>query len=298
MTDADVAAAAAIAAADEEKAPSRDTQTARASRLPRTGVFKGFARKRLKLLADERDQLRKQFDDAIFQFDRRVQLLLEAKRESELRIKFAEFQHVVYYQELVHLKSFDLRESKLQQRRDVKYFERKECVNKVRVFSSRITTIHRFSCSPRTHPIAQHADLTKDKPVMGYHTGASICDLTANCYTCPLYLPSHSLAQRRRPQPRNTRRKRQSSKSWRRRRRRTRPTLHGLSAITTATSGISQRFSRKRSSGSERTPPPKGVTSHLMNPPRRKTLIPTTATTILTIRLHQRGALNSCSREC
>mmetsp|Transcript_24697 Transcript_24697/g.74172 ORF Transcript_24697/g.74172 Transcript_24697/m.74172 type:complete len:1868 (-) Transcript_24697:86-5689(-) len=110
--------------------PSRDSQESRVARLSRSPAYKAFARKRLKLLADERDQLVKKFDDIIFQFDRRVQLLLEAKRESELRIKFAEFQHVVYYQELVHLKSFDLRESKLQQRRDVKYFERRECISK------------------------------------------------------------------------------------------------------------------------------------------------------------------------
>lgn len=115
----------------EELEPSRESQSSRTSNLPRSGVLKSFAHKRLKLLANEKNQLLKKFEDIIFQFDRRVQLLLEAKRESELRIKFAEFQHVVYYQELVHLKSFDLRESKLQQRRDVKYFERRECVMKV-----------------------------------------------------------------------------------------------------------------------------------------------------------------------
>jgi hypothetical protein len=83
-----------------EASPSCLAQTARTSALARPSAFGALARKRLKLLVDERDTLRRRADDIVFQFDRKVQVLLEAKREAELRIKFAEFQHIVCVQTL------------------------------------------------------------------------------------------------------------------------------------------------------------------------------------------------------
>jgi WD40 repeat protein len=58
--------------------------------------------------------------EVISTFDDMVARLLCTKRDSEVRIKFAEYMHVVYYQELVHLKEFDIRETELEERRDRK----------------------------------------------------------------------------------------------------------------------------------------------------------------------------------
>ncbi|EGD81535.1 hypothetical protein PTSG_02254 [Salpingoeca rosetta] len=78
-------------------------------------------------LAMECDRLHNRIDDIIKQFDEKVLQLLRTKRDTEVRIKFAEYMHVLCYQELVHLKVFDIREQELEKVRDAKEKELEAC---------------------------------------------------------------------------------------------------------------------------------------------------------------------------
>lgn len=100
----------------------------RLAHVARPAAYHALARKRTAVLQAQRDSLQAQINTVIDDFDAKVRVLLSAKRETEVRIKFAEFQHVVYYRELVHLKAFDIREDAIEKRRDIKLFEKKESV--------------------------------------------------------------------------------------------------------------------------------------------------------------------------
>jgi len=74
-------------------------------------------------LAHEKEVLTVAIDAAIKDFDDKVRTLLKAKRDTEVKIKYAEHSHIMYYRELVHLKVFDIREEEIEARRDAKALE-------------------------------------------------------------------------------------------------------------------------------------------------------------------------------
>lgn len=98
----------------------------------RPKVFRSMVNGHRVKLEYERDQLRKKIESIITDFDNRVNVLLAAKRECEVRIKFAEHQHVVYYRELVHLKSFDVREDAVERRLSVKKYSQMDCADRAK----------------------------------------------------------------------------------------------------------------------------------------------------------------------
>jgi len=91
-------------------------------------VFASVAQRRRTKLRKEKMALFDSINDAIGEFDQKVLTLLHAKRDTEVKIKYAEHNHIMYYRELVHLKVFDLREKVIETNRDEKLRELQECM--------------------------------------------------------------------------------------------------------------------------------------------------------------------------
>lgn len=86
------------------------------------------ARCKLKLRC-EKVGLFEDINAMIAEFDSKVLALLHAKRDTEVKIKYAEHNHIMYYRELVHLKVFDQREKVIEDDREAKLNELNGCVS-------------------------------------------------------------------------------------------------------------------------------------------------------------------------
>jgi len=95
--------------------------------LPEVGyvldVYRQVGTQRVLDLRLERAKLRAEIAVIVADFDAKVQKLLKAKRDTEVKIKYAEHNHIMYFRELVHLKVFDIREEEIEGRRNDKINE-------------------------------------------------------------------------------------------------------------------------------------------------------------------------------
>eukprot|EP00055_Hartaetosiga_balthica_P018003 m.126721 g.126721 ORF g.126721 m.126721 type:complete len:2101 (-) comp9436_c0_seq1:2135-8437(-) len=82
--------------------------------------------KRIQIKSDI-ETLKTQVETIIKEFDNNLMRLVRTKRDTEVRIKFAEYLHVLYFQELVHLKVFDIKEKDLERVRNLKADELQRC---------------------------------------------------------------------------------------------------------------------------------------------------------------------------
>eukprot|EP00040_Diaphanoeca_grandis_P030987 m.184465 g.184465 ORF g.184465 m.184465 type:complete len:1849 (+) comp32191_c0_seq1:110-5656(+) len=98
----------------------------------RPQVYQSIGKAQRKQLEHQRDLLNNKIHSIVDDFDKSVRILLQAKRECEVRIKFAEHQHVVFYRELVHLKAFDKRENFIEERLATKKAERDNSIAKAK----------------------------------------------------------------------------------------------------------------------------------------------------------------------
>ena len=104
-------------------------------------------------LVFERDSLLKNINDLIDTFDRDLKELHRVQCATELRIKSAEYKHVLFYQELVHLRVFDKREERLEERRQQKRDELKQNISALKTANTRLTVaqkdVTRFSAQEK-----------------------------------------------------------------------------------------------------------------------------------------------------
>ena len=93
---------------------------------------------RINKLRLERDAILKEIAGILGQFDADLYLMLRLQNHTELRIKSAEYKHVLFYQELVHLRVFDKREEKLEEKLTGKKSEMSLTKTSIKVSNNKI----------------------------------------------------------------------------------------------------------------------------------------------------------------
>eukprot|EP00730_Choanoeca_flexa_P004745 TRINITY_DN11792_c0_g2_i1.p1 TRINITY_DN11792_c0_g2~~TRINITY_DN11792_c0_g2_i1.p1 ORF type:complete len:1946 (+),score=593.51 TRINITY_DN11792_c0_g2_i1:1-5838(+) len=109
----------------------------------------------------ERQRLASKYKEVVDHFDRQLLVLAQAKQDVSLRLKFAEYKHVLYYQELVHLKVFDIREGELELKRGKKKQDLSDCRRSYKTASANCSSKRKTLAKLTADEKAVHTDFSR-----------------------------------------------------------------------------------------------------------------------------------------